>query len=234
MQEKYFNYTSINKKKKRSIGLITVDVLFTIYVLIALCYLVFCAIFIKAQVIGTSMQPTFNINLSYTENAETSQYKDIVFANRFNKGKNGDVIIAEINDLVIIKRLIATEGQTLTLKYESDGFYYFYLTAEQGALPQKLSETYIGNFREYMDYGYFLRFLDVEGVIEDGMISGTSASITIPEGYVFLLGDNRQTSEDSTTYGAVKKEVILGTVQFYHYYNQSFLSFVWQQLCNIF
>ena len=234
MEEKFFNYTPITKKKKRSVGLIAVDVLFTIYVLIALCYLVFCAIFIKAQVIGTSMQPTFNINLSYSEDAEVSKYKDIVFANRFNKGKNGEIVIAEINDLIIIKRLIATEGQTLTLKYESDGFYYFYLTEEEGSLPKKLNESYIGKFRENMDYGYFLRFLDVEGVQEDGMISGSSASITIPKGHVFLLGDNRQTSEDSTSFGTVKKEVILGTVQFYHYYNQNFLSFVWQQLCSIF
>lgn len=234
MEEKYFNYQLVNKKRKRPTSLIVVDIFFAIYILTIICYLIFCLIFVQAQVIGTSMQPTFNINLSYEDDATSSPYKDIVYANRFDKGQNGDIVIAKVNNDIVIKRLVATEGQILTLKYESDGYYHFYLSNEAGAMPKKLDESYIGEFRQYMNYGYFLRFLDIEGVEEDGMLSGSSASLTIPEDCVFLLGDNRQTSEDSTTYGPISESKIMGTVQFYHYYNQSLISYLWQQFCSIF
>lgn len=234
MEQNYVVLQQGNKKKKRSVGLRVLDVLFCLYIVITLCYLIFCTIFIQAKVIGTSMQPTFNENLVYSEDINKTKYKDVVYANRFDKGTNGDIVIVKLGDEVVIKRLIATQGQVLTLKYESDGFYHFYLANEIGAVPQKLNESYIGEFFEEMDFGYYLRFLDIEGVEEEGMISGSSASIVIPQGQVFLLGDNRETSQDSTTYGPVSKNNILGTVKFYHKYNQNLLGYLWNQLCKIF
>lgn len=234
MEQKYIVLQQSNKKKKRSIGLRILDVLFCLYIIVALCYLIFCSIFIQAKVIGTSMQPTFNENLIYGEDIYKSKYKDVVYANRFDKGTNGDIVIVKLGDEVVIKRLIATQGQVLTLKYESDGFYHFYLAKEVGDVPQKLNESYIGNFVVNMNYGYYLRFLDIKGVEEDGMITGSSASIVIPEGQVFLLGDNRETSQDSTTYGPISKNNILGTVKFHHKYNQNLLGYLWNQFCSIF
>lgn len=235
MDSKYFIFGQLNnKKKKRSVGLIIVDVLFTLYILITISYLIFCSLFIQARVVGTSMQPTFNINLHETQDPTTSIYQDYVYAKRSDKGTNGDIVIAQVKKETVIKRIIATEGQVLTLKYESDGYYHFYLASETGAEPVKLNESYTGKYYQNMDYGYYLRFIDVEGVEKDGVLSDKSASIVIPKNKVFLVGDNRKTSEDSTTYGAIDKDCILGTVKFYHYYNQSFLEYLWQQLCSIF
>ena len=83
-----FLHNSKHYRPKKSALSITLDVLFYVFILAFIAYFSFCTIYIKAEVIGTSMQPTFNKDLSVFDDAENSQYKDIVYANRFDKGKN--------------------------------------------------------------------------------------------------------------------------------------------------
>lgn len=225
----------VNKKysNKKPIILKIIDVVFALYILLCVAYLVFCVVFIKAEVIGVSMQPTYNKNLSLSEDYEKSIYKDIVFANRFEKGTNGDIVLAQVENELVIKRIIATEGQKLTLQLESDGYYYYYLTNADGK-TKKLNEDYIANNRYAMNFEYYLMFRDANKdiVVDEGYPNRTT--ILIPKDRVFILGDNRGHSNDSSSYGAIKKDNIEGKVSFSYEYNQNFLSFLWKEFCSIF
>lgn len=104
--------------------------------------------------------------------------------------KNGDVVvISPVNNLdeAIIKRVIATEGQTLSIDF-TDGS----VTVD----GKKLDEPYI---RERMW---------VQG---DGEIPKV-----IPKGYSFVMGDNRNGSLDSRfkEVGLIPNEKIIGRASF--------------------
>ena len=64
------------------------------------------------------------------------------------------------------------------------------------------------------DKGYgFIGFRENEDISNLSMDTN-DIDITIPEGKIFVMGDNRMNSEDSRSIGPVKKERILGTVNF--------------------
>lgn len=243
----------LNKKyaKKRPVGLIIADVLSILYVLTFICYIAFCCVFIQAEVIGTSMQPTFNSNLSYSEDADKSIYKDIVYANRFQKGTNGDIVLVDRPSGVAIKRIIAVEGQQLSLRKVQNNVFRYYLKETPESKEYILEEPYLKENAYDMDFEYFKNLNDNIRVWEfvkekDLKISyteGQNLTFTIPEGMFFVLGDNRVifddgsnrlVSEDSSSYGPISTDEILGKISFYYEYNQNFLSFLWQRFCSIF
>lgn len=102
--------------------------------------------------------------------------------------KNDVVVITPVNqvDVPIIKRVIATEGDTLSIDF-SDGSVY--------VNGEKLNETYI---KERMW---------VQG---DGEIPSV-----IPEGYCFVMGDNRNHSLDSRfkELGLVPNDRVVGNAK---------------------
>lgn len=104
--------------------------------------------------------------------------------------ENGDIVVIADNDKyseLIIKRVIATEGQTLKINYD---------TGEVSVDGVILYEPYIN--------GKTIRLKDPP-VLPD----------VIPEGYVFVMGDNREHSIDSRSrkIGLVPVENILGKAE---------------------
>lgn len=103
--------------------------------------------------------------------------------------KQGDVITfkdPENASTTLIKRVIATEGQTVTL---SAG--HVFVNGVQ------LSEPYTGSTLTYA--------LDKQSSI---LSEAISYPYTVPAGYVWVMGDNRTNSLDSRYFGPVKKEAI--------------------------
>lgn len=138
--------------------------------------LLFTFLFRVVGVDGRSMEPTLH-NKDF-----------VVVSGLFYQPKNGDVVVVAPTvslDIPIVKRVVATGGQTVDINFVS-GF----VTVD----GQTLQEPYLAE-------PTYLRY-DI------------SFPQTVPEGHVFLMGDNRNHSLDSreSSIGMVDERYLLGKV----------------------
>lgn len=125
---------------------------------------VFTFVFRIITVTGTSMLPNY------------SEGDRLVISMLSRDYKMGDVVVAvNVLDEPIIKRVIATEGQTVWIDYESGTVYVD---------DQPVDETAFG-----LENGITRTLYEY--------LEATPLPATVPEGCVFVLGDNRSVSEDS-------------------------------------
>ncbi len=160
---------------------------------LALMMLLFLFCFRYVSVDGDSMMKTLydKDKLIISNLFYTPQTGDIVVVNPENHGDNQEPII---------KRVIATEGQTVYIDYENWEVYVD---------GNKLDEPYIEA----------MRLEEQERWGEDVPMNGTNfqkyrEEFTIGEGKVFVMGDNRNNSKDSRNkeYGEIGENRILGRV----------------------
>ena len=102
----------------------------------------------------------------------------------------GDIVVLRKSEFLeepIVKRVIATEGQTVDIDFESGSVYV------DGTL---LDEPYVNE----------LTFLQ----------EGTEFPLTVPEGCIFVMGDNRNHSSDSrdARLGTVDTRYVIGKAVF--------------------
>ena len=130
------------------------------------------------------------VNVSGVSMMDTLLDKDrIVITNTLYTPKTGDVVVishGEIYQEPIVKRVIATEGQTLDINFQTGA-----VTVD----GKVLDEPYIKNLTTRQG---------------DGVIPSV-----IPKGYIFVMGDNRNRSLDSRSreVGLIDKNNVLGKVQ---------------------
>ena len=138
------------------------------------CVLLFVFAVRMVNVVGHSMVPTLE------------QSDKVVISNLFYHPKQGDVVVLRKQTLKqepIVKRIIATEGQTVDIDFD-DGVVY--------VDGKALDEPYVN-----------------EPVHDRENFEG---KITVPEGCVFVMGDNRNASTDSrdARLGCVDTRYIMG------------------------
>lgn len=136
--------------------------------------------FRHSPVVGTSMVPTLGNG-------------DMLIVSTFNyKPRTGDIIVCQSEsyglETPLVKRIIATEGQTVTIDYEN------WTVTVDGTV---LREDYINKVPSAMKPSDYL-----------------SDTFTVPEGCVFVMGDNRNGSVDSrsSAVGFIDERYILGRV----------------------
>lgn len=119
----------------------------------------------------------------------------LAVSNLFYTPKQGDIVVFQAPDSHIpggvVKRVIATEGQTVDIDFENWTVYVD---------DEPLDEPYV-NF--------------VPGVF---MLNyqNTEFPLTVPEGHIFVMGDNRNESNDSRNadVGCIDTRYVFGRVLF--------------------
>ena len=167
-------------------------------------FMVFTYFLHPVSVVGHSMQPTLNPHPTILSNGTESSDR-ILMTMVYGKPKYGDILIIDCDsnylldesgnpylpenmgslDECIIKRVIATGGQTIDIRNNT-------VTVD----GEVLAEPYVASLAQTKDLGAFTQ----------------QYPITVPEGYVFVMGDNREHSTDSRSarVGLVKESQIYG------------------------
>ena len=166
---------NIINAKKINIGNIITTILLIVLavIMLVIAYLNTCVFFL-VEVSGESMLPTLNSG-------------DVVFVNKKLVAEREAIIIidGEKSNSYLIKRVIATGGDTVEIK---DG--YVFINGE------KLEEEYV-----------------IKDGVTNKM--GEKSKWALTEDEIFYLGDNRINSRDSRDdeYGTCKVEQIVGVVE---------------------
>lgn len=158
------------------------DLAKTVVYVMVLISLAFSFCIRDAKVVGDSMLDTLHPN------------DRVILTNFMYEPKIGDIVVLNAEDIVekrIIKRVIATGGQTLQIDFNTNSVYVDGI---------KLNEPYISSLTRQ---------------------SNNPASIpyVIPEDCIFVMGDNRIVSKDSRNaeIGLVSVDEIIGKAQFIFY-----------------
>ena len=171
------------------------DIAEAVVVTFFLFFLIFAYLFRPVTVSGDSMNPTLLTEDKILIVSPLYQPKNgqVVVIDNYEAGLFSDpdqkeIYRADGSKIILVKRLIARGGQTIDIDFENG------IVTVDG---QQLDEPYIA-----------------EATRSNG--GAFQYPLTVPEGYMFVMGDNRGSSVDSrySVFGCVPDENILGVVQF--------------------
>ncbi len=111
----------------------------------------------------------------------------LILSDMFYQPKDGDIVVLSLDDLFtepIIKRIIATGGQTIDIT-DSGQVIVDGVVQDEPYIHDVTNPKGIQNF-----------------------------PLTVPEGEVFVMGDNRANSTDSRNFGCVDEKCIMGEAVF--------------------
>ena len=171
-------WPEIKKRKLKERRGETFDWIQSLVVALFACVLIFTFLVRVIGVVGTSMLNTLHPG------------DRILVSNLFYTPKRGDVIVLRkesFNSEPIVKRVIATEGETVTIDFEGGIVYVDGVALDE---PYTLEPTY-----RRIDFG---------------------DAVTVPEGCLFVMGDNRNGSTDSRDdrIGCVDDRLVIGRAFF--------------------
>ena len=182
-------------KAPREIGKRRIDGIFDfleLFIFTLVGVLIVTSFFFRhSEVVGDSMMHTLH-------NGDR-----LIISDLFYEPEYGDIIVVEDREAgmrsPIVKRVIATEGETVRITYDA--------ISVNGA---ELAEEYV--FTDGHVYFYELDpspFRDNETLV---YLPGQYVEFVVPEGEIFALGDHRNNSSDSRHYGTMREDSVLGRV----------------------
>lgn len=169
---------SLNGRKDDKGGLLSTIALILVAVIFILL-LIFNTLYTRIYVVGQSMQTTLT-----GANSMMQSGGDYVYICKYIEPKRGNIVVIDVGNRSLIKRVIAFGGESVKLE---DGVLYI-----NGKVVE---EPYINP------------------ELNKDMRKNNFAEIVVDDGCVFCMGDNRDNSEDSRgSYGCIPLEDIEGVV----------------------
>lgn len=252
--------TEANSRATKSFIGSTLHIFMLVFGLVFLsCTLVFQILLTPIQVVGQSMQPTINISVKSNTDED---HCDIVYYNKDKTYQTGDVVIVSnlekqyINDDdvdYLIKRVIACPGDSITffltdVKFEAlpfglygNVYYYDIIVKDSNGNTKNVDDSFLSEpmcfnryeFEAYKDYMAFSQIFSK--LFDDNLeIEDRKTTIIVEDNKYFVMGDNRNHSEDSRFFGSVKYSDISGEMKLHVPYGKNLWSEVFKKIISIF
>lgn len=214
--------------KKSSVTTKTTNTLINFFVIFSI-FFVFSIFFFNVLLMPLSVQdysmyPTLNAK---AEGIKGDRNTDIVYIKKTQSVTTGDIIVFDATELgftkeYFIKRVIAVAGDKIQFKTEGQAternqllLYKLYINEQLVDESSYASETLLK-----VGYPNLTALPDASNIYKQIISQET---ITVPDGKVFVMGDNRQHSSDSRHFGFVKTTFILGKVRFHYQYGSNMI-----------
>lgn len=190
-------------KRSTKIWLTILNVVLSLIIIFLVSLLIITLLFLPCSISGESMEPTLR-------DGQT------VILGKVGKCKLNDIVV--IKDVSengnIIKRVVGVGGNRLVFRVDPDDNKHVQFLRDEGNGFEVVNEDYI---RENMETNFFLYRARMFGngtyrLAPDGTTGEAldDYAITIPEGEIFFLGDNRNNSQDSRYYGTCSSDKVVG------------------------
>lgn len=140
---------------------------------------------------SSSMTPTLQVGDRVLVNKLSYEFSDISRGDLIVFQKSGENTVAKAD---LIKRVIALEGELIEI---TEGRVYI---IEKGSSTRKLLEE------PYLSQGVLTNSL----VSTEWCLEATENSCLVPEGHLFVMGDNRAGSRDSRYFGPISESDVVG------------------------
>lgn len=182
--------------------------------IIAVFIILFSFVYENAPVYGVSMQPNLN-HLG-------ADKSDQVYINKFSKYGYGDIVVlaksSGIDSNHIIKRVVGLPGDVIEIKQDSEGIFLY-------RNDERIVEDYIFNISTGGDpnnigmYATLENYLDFKVKVKNNpdnysVVFDTKGRLVLQKDQIFVLGDNRGYSLDSSFYGPFTNDSVVGKVDF--------------------
>ncbi len=245
----------VEVKRKKANTLYTESLIFKFMLVFGIVFMSFIFVFqvllTPIMVVGSSMQPTMNISIA-SEGDE--KHCDVVYFREKETYSHDDIVIVSNTDYKyiektekqdvrsMIKRIIACPGDVVTFYFTygepellPKKYYYDIIVKDRTGKIVDLDDSYLVEEMCYdavsmVTYiNEFDNFAQIFQNIQDINLPDEERkySFTVPENSYFIMGDNRNISEDSRFFGCVSVNDISGSVRFTIPYGKTIFEAIW-------